>query len=50
MKKTSIVLMAFALLTLLNFSLKAQTDADLVGKEAPAFNLKNIDGKMVSLD
>jgi peroxiredoxin len=27
----------------------AQVDADLVGKEAPAFALKNIDGKTVSL-
>lgn len=25
-------------------------DSDLIGKEAPAFNLKNIDGKMVSLE
>lgn len=50
MKKTSIVLMALALFTLLNFTAKAQVDADLVGKEAPAFSLKNIDGKTVSLD
>jgi peroxiredoxin len=50
MKKTSIVLIAFALLTLLHFTAKAQVDADLVGKEAPAFSLKNIDGKTVSLD
>jgi peroxiredoxin len=27
----------------------AQVDADLVGKEAPAFSLKNIDGKTVAL-
>ena len=42
--------MALALFTLLNFTAKAQVDADLVGKEAPAFSLKNIDGKTVSLD
>jgi peroxiredoxin len=50
MKKTSIFLAAFAMLTLLHFTAKAQVDSDLIGKEAPAFSLKNIDGKMVSLD
>ena len=39
--------MALALFTLLNFTAKAQVDADLVGKEAPAFSLKNIDGNFM---
>lgn len=43
--------MAIAMLTALHFGAVAQVaDADLVGKEAPAFSLKNIDGKTISLD
>jgi peroxiredoxin len=46
---------AFSLLLLAvffgyNYLHAQQVDSDLIGKVAPAFNLKNIDGKMVSLD
>ncbi|MFM2376497.1 MAG: hypothetical protein RLZZ165_1594 [Bacteroidota bacterium] len=51
MKTTSILsLFVVSILTLVNFTVQAQVDADLIGKEAPGFSLKNIDGGMVSLD
>lgn len=49
MKKSSVVIIAFALLSLWRVAAWAQADADMVGKVAPDFSLKNIDGKMVSL-
>ncbi len=52
MKKVSTVFLTvlMALFFAGNYAVAQGVDADLIGKEAPAFNLKNIDGKMVSLD
>ncbi len=47
------VITVFALVMLASvffYQAKAQDDQALIGKEAPAFKLKNIDGSMVSLD
>lgn len=52
MKKVTTIgsLLILALFFWYNHATAQVVDADLVGKEAPAFSLKNIDGKMVSLD
>jgi peroxiredoxin len=52
MKKatTSFLMVLMALFFAGNYAAAQGVDADLVGKEAPAFSLKNIDGKTVSLD
>lgn len=47
------VITVFALVLLTGvffYQAKAQDDKALIGKEAPAFNLKNVDGRMISLD
>ncbi|MFN8398074.1 MAG: thioredoxin family protein [Bacteroidia bacterium] len=49
MKKTKFLMIAMALFLGLSLTAQAQVDADLIGKEAPDFSLKNIDGKTVSL-
>lgn len=49
MKKTNFLMIAMALFMGLSLGAQAQVDSDLIGKEAPDFSLKNIDGKTVSL-
>lgn len=47
------VLTVFTLIMLAGaflFQAKAQNDQDLIGKPAPEFKLKNIDGRMIGLD
>jgi peroxiredoxin len=52
MKKVTTVfsLVILALFFWYNHAQAQTVDTDLIGKEAPAFSLKNIDGKTVSLD
>lgn len=52
MKKITSVLslVILAVFFAYNYAQAQVVDSDMIGKEAPAFSLKNIDGKMVSLD
>ncbi len=50
MKKLVIVFTLAMLSCVFLYQAHAQTDKALIGEKAPTFNLKNIDGSMVSLD
>ncbi len=50
MKKVVTVFALVMLTSVFFYQAQAQDDKELIGKEAPAFNLKNIDGNMVSLN